>query len=70
MTLLAIGGLLDAPLDPGRRLRLQEDRALALTKALERRGVPPENIGVEIKPATGASSAPLAIKPMVVVVHY
>ena len=73
VTLLEIGGLREAPRDPDRRLRLQEDRALALTTTLERRGVPPENIGVEIRPATGASSEPpwpLVTKPMVVVVHY
>ena len=73
VTLLEIGGLLDAPRDLDRRLRLQEDRARALTAALERRGVPPEAIGLELKPATGASSeppSPLLAEPMVIIVHY
>ena len=73
VTLIEIGDLLEAPRDPDRRLRLQEDRSFALTTALERRGVPPENIGVEIKPATGASSEPmrpLVTKPMIVVMHH
>ncbi len=73
VTLLEIGGLLDAPRDLDRRLRLQEDRARALTAALEWHGVPPEAIGVELKPATGASSEPpppLLAEPMVIVIHY
>ena len=73
VTILEIGGLLGTPLDLKRRLELQDERALALTAALERHGVPPENIGVEVKPATGASSEPpppLLTKPMVVIVHY
>ncbi len=73
VTILEIGGLLGAPLDLERRLRLQDARAFALTAALERHGVPPENIGLEIKPATGSESEPplaLLTKPMVVVVHY
>jgi hypothetical protein len=73
VTILEIGGLLEAPLDLERRLRLQEDRARALTAALERHGVPAANIGVLVKPATGASSEPpppLTAKPMVVLVHY
>ena len=72
-TIIEIGGLLEAPRNLERRLRLQEDRARALTAALEWHGVPPEAIGVEVKPATGASSEPppppLA-EPMVVLVHY
>ena len=47
VTILEIGGLLEAPRDPERRLRLQDARALALTAALERHGVPPENIGLD-----------------------
>jgi len=73
VTILAIGSLLDAPRNLDRRLRLQKDRARALTAALERRGVPPEAIGVELKPATGASSEPpppLLAEPMVIIVHY
>ena len=72
-TILEIGGLLEAPLNLERRLKLQEDRARALVAALERHGVPPAAIGVEVKPATGASSEPpppLLAEPMVVVVHY
>jgi hypothetical protein len=72
-TILEIGGLLDAPLDLDRRLRLQEGRARALIAALERRGVPPAAIGVEEKPATGASTEPpppLLGEPMVILVHY
>jgi len=72
-TVLEIGGLLEAPLNLERRLRLQGDRARALIAALERHGVPPASIGVEVKPATGASSeppAPLLGQPMVVIVHY
>src|SRR5271157_5503384 len=73
VTVLEIGGLLEAPSNLERRLRLQEDRALALTAALERHGVAPESIGVEVKPATGAASEPpppLLTKPMIVLVHY
>ena len=72
VTLLEIGGLLDAPRNLDRRLRLQDDRARALAAALERRGVPPEAIGLEFKPATGASSEPppLLAEPMVIIAHY
>jgi hypothetical protein len=71
ITILEIGALLEAPLNLKRRLRLQEDRARALTAALERHGVPAPNIGVEVKPATGATAEPpLLTKPMVVLVHY
>ena len=69
VTILEIGGLLEAPLNLERRLALQEERARALTAALERHGVPPSNIGVEIKPATGATAEPpppLLTTPMVV----
>jgi hypothetical protein len=72
-SIIEIGGLLDAPWNPDRRLRLQEDRARALTAALERRGVPPEAIGVEVEPATGSSSEPpplLLAEPMAIVVRY
>ena len=72
-TILEIGGLLDAPLNLERRLRLQDERARALIAALERHGVPPANIGVEVKPATGATAEPPPPQlgePMVVVVHY
>ncbi|HZZ63288.1 MAG TPA: hypothetical protein VFE63_19330 [Roseiarcus sp.] len=72
ITILEVGGLLDAPRNLDPRLRLQEDRARALTAALERRGVPPEAIGVELKPATGASSEPplpLLAASMVIIVH-
>jgi hypothetical protein len=73
VTILEIGGLLEAPRDPERRLRLQEARARALTAALERHGVSPATIGVELAPADGAEREPpppLVAKPMVVVVHY
>ena len=72
VTMIEIGGLLETPRDPEWRLRLQEARAVALTAALERHGVPPETIGLETRPATGAMSEPppLLAKPMVVVVHY
>jgi len=72
-TILEIGGLLDAPRNLERRLRLQDERARALISALERHGVPPAAVGVEVKPATGASSEPpplLLGEPMVVLVHY
>ena len=73
VTILEIGGLLGALRDPERRLKLQDARALALTAALERRGVPPETIGLETRPTTGAASEPppaLLAKTMLVVVHY
>jgi hypothetical protein len=73
VTILEIGGLLDAPLDPERRLPLQGRRAPALTAALERHGVPPAAIGVEVVPADGSEREPppaLLSKPIVVVVHY
>ena len=73
VTVIEIGALLEAPLNLERRLKLQEERARALTAALERHGVPPEAIGVELKPATGAAAEPppsLLTKPMVVLVHF
>ena len=72
VTILAIGGLLDAPRNLDRRLRLQEDRARVLTAALERRGVPPEAINIELEPATSDAreSPPLLAGPMVIIVHY
>jgi|SRR5271166_1390141 len=73
VTMIEIGGLLEAPPDLERRLRLQENRARALTAALERHGVHPANIGVEVLAATGADREPpppLLTKPMVVVAHY
>jgi hypothetical protein len=73
VTILEVGGLLGAPLDLERRLRLQDARALALTAALERHGVDPADIGVEVLPATGSMREPpppLLATPMLVVVHY
>ncbi len=73
VTVLEIGGLLDAPRDPERRLRLQVARGLALTAALERHGVALAAIGVEVLAATGSAREPppaLLTKPMVVIVHY
>ncbi len=73
VTVIEIGALLEAPLNLERRLQLQGDRARALTAALERHGVPAPNIGVEVKPATGATAEPpqpLLTKPMVILVHY
>lgn len=72
-TIVEIGALLEAPRELDRRLRLQEDRARALMAALEWHGVPAKNIGVELKPATGADAEPpppLLKLPMVILVHY
>jgi hypothetical protein len=72
-TIIEIGGLLEAPRNLDRRLKLQEDRARSVMAALEWHGVPPAAIGVEVKPATGASSEPpppLLGEPMVILVHY
>jgi len=72
-TIVEIGGLLEEPLKLERRLPLQEARARSLVAALERHGVPEANIGVQLKPATGADQEPpppLLKVPMVVLVHF
>ena len=69
VTILEIGGLLGAPLNLERRLSLQDARALALTAALERHGVDPAAIGVEVLAADGSEREPpppLLAKPMVI----
>ena len=73
ITLLEVGGLLNGPRDPERRMRLQDERGLALTAALERQGVAPAEIGVEALTADGSlrePPQPLLAKKMIVVVHY
>ncbi len=72
-TVIEIGALLEAPLNLERRVRLQEARARTLIAALQRHGVPAATIGVELKPATGATAEPpppLLGEPMVVLVHF
>jgi hypothetical protein len=73
ITILEIGGLLGLPYDPERRMRLQDERARSLTAALERHGVAPADIGVEVVAADGSErepAQPLLSKRMVIVVHY
>lgn len=73
VTVLEIGGLLLAPRDLERRMRIQAERGKTLTAALERHGVAPADIGVETVLADGSEREPartLLEKRMVVVVHY
>jgi hypothetical protein len=70
ITILNIGALETAPWDPVERIWTQEQRAGALTAALERRGVAPATIAVEAL----AADAPQPVRPpwipMVVVIRY
>jgi hypothetical protein len=73
VTILEIGGLLTAPLDPQRRMWLQDARAQTLTWELEREGVAPADIGVEAAVADGSERepvGPLLAARAIIIVHY
>src|SRR5208283_3183569 len=70
ITILQLGALGTAPRDPSKRIRTQEERARALTAALERRGVAPANIAIETLAADASEPLWPPSKPMVVFVRY
>jgi hypothetical protein len=73
VTVIEIGGVLGLPSDPDRRMRILDGRARTVAAELERRGVTPADVGVEVRPlAEGTEREPqglLLVRRFVIVVH-
>ena len=68
-----IGGVLGLPADPARRIPILDRRAQTAIAELERDGIPPSHIAVEVLPlALGIDREPMGAlsRSLVVVVHY
>ena len=73
VTVIEIGGVLGLPSDPDRRVRILDGRARTVAAELERHGVTPADIGLEVRAAAEGTerepSAPLLTKRFAIVVH-
>ena len=73
ITRIEIGGVLELPVDPARRIPILDERARTAALELARNGVAPTDIALEVRPTAEGldreSSGPLA-RRMVIVVHY
>jgi len=70
ITILNIGALATAPRELSQRLRVQGERARAVTAALTRRGVAPAAIAIEARAADAPEPLWPPSRPMVVFVRY
>jgi hypothetical protein len=73
VTVIEIGGVLDLPADPVRRIGILDARARTVAAELERHRTAPDDIGVEVRPvAEGMEREPegaLLAKRFAIVIH-
>jgi hypothetical protein len=73
VTVIDIGGVLELPPDPDRRMRILDGRARTVAAELERHGVTPADIGVEVRAAAEGTerepTGPLLAKRFAIIVH-
>jgi hypothetical protein len=73
VTVIEIGGVLGLPSDPDRRIRILDGRARTVAAELERHGVAPADVGLEVRAAAEGTEreppGPLLAKRFAIVVH-
>jgi hypothetical protein len=73
VTVIEIGGVLGLPSDPDRRMQILDGRARTVASELERHGVAPADIGVEVRAAAEGAEreppGPLLAKRFAIIVH-
>ena len=73
VTVIEIGGVLELPADPVRRIWILDARARTVAAELERHGAVPGDIGVEVRPRAEGTErepdGPLLARRFAIVVH-
>ena len=73
VTVIEIGGVLELPADPVRRIGILDARARTVAAELERHGAVPGDIGVEVRPQAEGTEhepeGPLLARRFAIVVH-